>query len=434
MPWTLDDPPRPAKNWSADRKRKCVAAANATLRRGGSEEKAIFACIGAAKDKELIEMDDKAKWQSVIDYIKGVFKEEESQVKPGLLLLKGDDGLYRFFARYSNKWRDRDDPPEIISEKSHLGFVDKVNAGEAPYPELWMWHVDKTAWGKSAWVGYDSGFALAAGYIYPEYNDVADVLKDRDDILLSHGMPISTIKRDPEDSTIIVEHETSEISVLPSGAAANKYTSFVVLKETDMDEMKDKGISPEDRKKLLSFGISENILESMEKANVEAEKAVDAAGVESKEKTEVETEESVETEEVETDGEVNVDDGEDAASVESEPNAEEDTEAGEETVDGPDLKEVTETLGALITVFNALNDKVEGIQEDFGKFQTGYEKQQKQVSGSPLASKISMLYSSVVGDEAARVDGRKSLAKDKPKETEPNGDGAFFFQQEGWTV
>ena len=48
MPWTLANPPKPAKNWSAEEKRKCVKAANAALKKGSSEKDAIFACIRAA--------------------------------------------------------------------------------------------------------------------------------------------------------------------------------------------------------------------------------------------------------------------------------------------------------------------------------------------------------------------------------------------------
>jgi len=45
MPWTKDSPPKCAKNWSDEEKEKCVSAANAVLREGGSEQDAIFACI-----------------------------------------------------------------------------------------------------------------------------------------------------------------------------------------------------------------------------------------------------------------------------------------------------------------------------------------------------------------------------------------------------
>lgn len=49
MPWSVKNPPRPAKNWSAAAKRVCVSAANSTLKRGGSDTDAIRACIGAVK-------------------------------------------------------------------------------------------------------------------------------------------------------------------------------------------------------------------------------------------------------------------------------------------------------------------------------------------------------------------------------------------------
>lgn len=48
MPWTIDNPPPPAKNWTLAEKKKCVPAANATLENGGTEEEAVFACIRAA--------------------------------------------------------------------------------------------------------------------------------------------------------------------------------------------------------------------------------------------------------------------------------------------------------------------------------------------------------------------------------------------------
>lgn len=48
MPWTLQNPPPPAKNWSEDQRRRCVLAANAVLSTTGDESKAVYACIRAA--------------------------------------------------------------------------------------------------------------------------------------------------------------------------------------------------------------------------------------------------------------------------------------------------------------------------------------------------------------------------------------------------
>lgn len=66
-------------------------------------------------------------------------------------------GLQRWFAIYSNNFRDDDHPSEIISEQSHLNFVDLVDQGIVDYPELWLWHTKGTAWGKADWVAYAHG-------------------------------------------------------------------------------------------------------------------------------------------------------------------------------------------------------------------------------------------------------------------------------------
>lgn len=48
MSWTIDNPPRPSKNWTHEQKRKCVKVANSVLQKTNDESKAIFACIRAA--------------------------------------------------------------------------------------------------------------------------------------------------------------------------------------------------------------------------------------------------------------------------------------------------------------------------------------------------------------------------------------------------
>jgi len=48
MPWTYDDPPAVALNWTTEEQRRCVDAANEVLESGGTDEEAIYACISAA--------------------------------------------------------------------------------------------------------------------------------------------------------------------------------------------------------------------------------------------------------------------------------------------------------------------------------------------------------------------------------------------------
>jgi len=67
MPWTVEEPPRVAKSWTRGEREKCVAAANAVLEDGGSDEEAIFACIRAAGKSEGGEMGERWLVVSTVD-------------------------------------------------------------------------------------------------------------------------------------------------------------------------------------------------------------------------------------------------------------------------------------------------------------------------------------------------------------------------------
>lgn len=52
MPWDMNNVPNPAKNKPAKMQKACIAAANAALERGDSEEEAMQACLGAMNNIE----------------------------------------------------------------------------------------------------------------------------------------------------------------------------------------------------------------------------------------------------------------------------------------------------------------------------------------------------------------------------------------------
>jgi len=55
MPWTYDNPPAVAQNWTPAQQRRCVDAANAVLEAGGTDQEAIYACIAAAgKERPML--------------------------------------------------------------------------------------------------------------------------------------------------------------------------------------------------------------------------------------------------------------------------------------------------------------------------------------------------------------------------------------------
>ncbi len=140
-------------------------------------------------------------------------------------------GGYKFIARYSNNFRDDDYPVrEIISKQSHLKFVKLVDEGIVPPPKLLLWHEDDLEFGQADWVAYDDeGFALAGGRIHPGLGELAEAIKGLEDVRMSHGMPIPFIERDGDDESILTQHITEEITVLPGFAAANKRTGFNML-------------------------------------------------------------------------------------------------------------------------------------------------------------------------------------------------------------
>lgn len=206
--------------------------------------------------------------------------------RKGLTIWKdAETGKYRWFADYSNNFRDDDNPSEIISKESHERFEQLVDNGTVDYPELWHWHTPGTAWGKADFVTYDTetGIAMASGYVYEGHEKEAEWLMETDEeIGVSHGMPKGSVKYDPNDPTVIVEHITKEISDLPLWAAANKLTSFIVFKENEMQ-------IPEKKKTFLESLLGKEKVAEIDAENQRISKEAKEAGIQYKEQAPAET-------------------------------------------------------------------------------------------------------------------------------------------------
>ena len=196
-----------------------------------------------------------------------------------------ETGKTHWLAVYSNNIIDKEQ--EIISSDSHRRFVEMVDKEDVPLPELWLWHRPEWRWGKATNVAYDeNGFAIATGMVddNPAAKEIANWIKERDDILVSHGMPKQSIKRDADDNNIIIEHTTKEISPLFNWAAANDITNFFILKESAMAE---EGIPEGKRQELLKNNVSPETLAQLETQNKDASKEADEEGLARKETVEV---------------------------------------------------------------------------------------------------------------------------------------------------
>jgi len=339
-------------------------------------------------------------------------REETRPPDSGLMLWKEADGQYRWVARYSNNFRDQDNPPEIIAARSHRRFVELVDKGLVPKPELWLWHVKDWKWGEANWVAWDdAGFALAGGVVDKGKEPLAEALAalSPDALRVSHGMPKDSIQRDPDDETIIIEHLTREISPLPAFAAANQMTGFIMSKEATM------AIPDEKLQELRTeWNLSDEILGTLQAANAAEAEEGKQAGIEQKEKSDPETEEAStektvevaepEAEDASTEKTVEVD-AEPAVEVAPEAEAEPETAPEPQAITRDEMQAALEAIGQAIT---ALSGQVKEIEAKMTEV-----KEEKSVKEALTLSEI---FERAIGHQDARVDGRTTEAKDRPAE------------------
>ena len=378
-----------------------------------------------SRAKKLLASANKSMTEKARDWFATLFGWEIKEIEPeqhedNLMLWKENDGSWTWMARYSNNFRDRDNPPEIIASVSHQKFVEKVDKGIAPYPELWLWHRPEWKWGTAKWVGYDDkGFALAMGKVDPGCDAIAEYMAtiDPKELRVSHGMPKKSIVRDPEDPTVIIEHVTAEISPLPSWAAANMLTSFIILNKEDK-----MAIPNGKREELINMGIPAEVLNSLMQKNAEVAKEASDAGIESKEAASQAAPIAPETTPTAVPPVTSVPVIIQKETVPVEPPKASPT---------PTAQEIAEAVSGV------LNERLTAIDQRFATIETAIAKTQeemkalketdetkitKAVAQTPIASLSAMIARSVIGNYDTVVDGRSSLAKSKPTETEAPAD------------
>jgi uncharacterized protein YjaG (DUF416 family) len=148
-----------------------------------------------------------------------------------LVVCKQANGEYRWFGWVSNHFRDRDNPPEILSGKAHKGFVDWADK-TGRYPELWIWHVPGSKVGTADWLEFADGFLMASGTFDKEAAGVAERLANsKEEYRMSHGFMRLAFD---DKETVTDAYVMFEASVLPVGPEANPWTGFMPVKEGNM--------------------------------------------------------------------------------------------------------------------------------------------------------------------------------------------------------
>ena len=360
--------------------------------------------IGGFKDMNIVERVIGA----VSDAVKSLFKPKEAD--PGFTVYKdATTGDWRWLAIFSNKYRDRDNPPEIITDAAHQDFVAAVDKGEYPYPELWLWHVPGTRWGQADYVAYDDkGFAIASGTVDKDKAHIAEALST-DDVLVSHGMPAAEVFREDGDGTIITRYRSKEVSVLPAHAAANELTGFSVVEGgQDMP-------LPKEKRDWLKTRIGEAAVTQLEVAIEQKARIAEEVGLEFKEtepEPQAEAESPVdETQVVVTEETKEAEDTKEAEVVE--------TPVEEPVAGNPAALTQDSILEAFSQAVAPLIQRIEALEAKAITPEPQAEAEPEVAKGVPAASLADLIRTSVIGSSEALLRKNDPLLKQKPAETEP---------------
>lgn len=161
--------------------------------------------------------------KGLLNVIKGLFGKPDALPVQGFKLLDDSDE-FEWMAWYTNNFEDRE--KQIIAEHAIADYVERVEKGLDPYPELWYFHTPGTKHGQATKLFQLDHFALALGTF--DSGPVADGFKshyqkDTSKLGVSHGFLYPT--------NMLVDgvyhaFTTFEISPLPMDKAANQFTSF----------------------------------------------------------------------------------------------------------------------------------------------------------------------------------------------------------------
>lgn len=123
----------------------------------------------------------------------------------------------------------KDDQGETFSQKSLDDYIDRVDSGKVPMPELWWWHMPIRS-GKALWIGREGHIGMAVGTF--DEGQIGDAFYNyysstKDNLRVSHGY---LYPRGALVDGVYHWFNTFEISPLPAVKAANRWTSFQEIK------------------------------------------------------------------------------------------------------------------------------------------------------------------------------------------------------------
>lgn len=213
----------------------------------------------------------KSVMQRVKDFVAGL-RPRATPEPAAFKVFKTADGKMAWVARYSGKYIDREE--EILADQAHADYAQRVQSGDVPMPELWMWHAKGTRHGEAVYVWKAGGFMCAVGYL--DDNAVGKrafdyYKKNSGKIKLSH---MFYFPPEAKINGVYTKYSfTREITTLPDGAEAFPYTSF-----QELDTM----AIPKAGQDMIGEALGPEVLQAALQLDGKAEndtKVMDASGV-----------------------------------------------------------------------------------------------------------------------------------------------------------
>lgn len=208
---------------------------------------------------------DNSMWNKMLNFAYKLFTNEESGIK-----VVGNN----WFARYSNAFQDRE--KEFFPLKGIDQYIDRVDTGVIPAPQLWIWHTPIIV-GKAKAVARIEKFVVAVGaFDDAPLGQAAKTYLAHHKAKLSHGF---VFDKDTYKDSTYWDYNTFEISILPfeRSVEANAYTNF---------EVKDMTISKEKEKFFVEM-FGEDTAKELIANTTKASKALEEVGVQFKDFTNV---------------------------------------------------------------------------------------------------------------------------------------------------
>lgn len=351
----------------------------------------------------------KEKFASILEDIVSVVglsdKAKDQEPESGFKTFTAKDGRTWLLIWTTNAFKDRDG--EIFTTKSIEEYVER-HAEEEDKGEMRFWHIPGSKFAPILWQGMSGRFLVEAGPFDDTY--IGNAFKD---FFLEHGekhlaiAPLGWgtshgfeyIPEDREDK-VYDWFEKKESSVLPRSAASNLYNPKMEVIRVNEDQLNAlKAIGGDE--------LAQTVLDTGESLTKELEPNVDHKSTNADPDAKPEADKQPEP----------------ASDKDKEPEpkaekAESETKA-ETEVEYMTKEEVTAGFMALAEAMKGQRKDLMTIAEAIKELiKTDEQKIAELAETTPKASVADMI-KSVIGLEETRVDGRTSLAKEKPEEAKP---------------